>query len=590
MLVNKHYRLPEVSVVRLAVGPDKSISIKEFLRHIQRDPNILSSNRRAQKQQQLDSTNELQIQPREPNVESPLPAIDDESVPKFIVQQADAEPLRELLNPSQARNIQSSLQGWSSRPADKRTQGRKLYKTRYKNVTSALFASNLSPPPTLQSFTVGKPSKDDETGDQVSSHSPILPEGIEHESRSNIKIKRTPSATTAAEVRSKRQRRHAPVNELQLIESVDNTRSFEDQDVSEPVSSLDDPIETCIETGVFPRRSVNQHANCKRPTAQLPLSNIRKSLRVAKDDSINPSQFAIPPQTPRTTRSSSWKPGSGFKKRDKPHIAKKKKGLAAIGATQKEVKPAKPPPHAVEEQSPAIHRTTINGAIDVEGPETHTSIQCPRKLDPRISTLNKIQTDKASATFKGSDDFHPLEDGAVGVSEGVTLSITHPSSSSSRQANPATLQDETEFPSTFPSKKPRTIRQLQGRRRVNGIVAANPAEVAGSQILLSTVAATEIFSRQPESQLEGHSIGTSMLNPASYFSNAARTLNATPMGKDAQQQRTNSISPLKSKRGMSFVLTPRAEIKGSLVLEMSSGLRRMTSLPFVPPFEKVGGG
>lgn len=139
------------SVVHFDVGPDRSISIEQFLCSIKRDPSSFSSNRRAQKRQRSEFSSESQLISRAGLEETLLPALGDETPIDFSAQKADAEAQLEYHISDPKKDVQSRLKVRFSPSTGQNTRVRKVYKRKHKDLTSALIASELKPPASLQS-------------------------------------------------------------------------------------------------------------------------------------------------------------------------------------------------------------------------------------------------------------------------------------------------------------------------------------------------------------------------------------------------------------------------------------------------------
>ncbi|KAL8633846.1 hypothetical protein Q9189_000357 [Teloschistes chrysophthalmus] len=122
--------------------------------------------------------------------------------------------------------------------------------------------------------------------------------------------------------RKKRSRRHAPVNELPLIGTIDVPAVPEIIDAPESVFA-DEHIESCNSPGAPPEFRVPISVKHKPVAGRQPISSIKNSICLSKSTDINLHDFRLPPKTPSSARSRAWKPGSGFKGMTKAKSIKK---------------------------------------------------------------------------------------------------------------------------------------------------------------------------------------------------------------------------------------------------------------------------
>lgn len=236
-------RYPVVSVVHFDVGPNRSISIEDFLRSLKRVPNRFSSNCRAQKGWRLNA-GEQRLQAQPTLGESLLPALDDYTPTDCLAQLLDAEAPPECGECSVNEAVKLTKEVQPLRSISQRPRVRKVYTRKHKCVAPAVFASELRPPASLRS---GHENNSDEAlpegmlvdcslpgpalnylvltvvdppiVDQAASSSPCRsPRSFTRELPQGKKTSRTSSTGEKANGPAKRPRRHAPMNELPLVD------------------------------------------------------------------------------------------------------------------------------------------------------------------------------------------------------------------------------------------------------------------------------------------------------------------------------------------------------------------------------------
>ncbi|KAL8854388.1 MAG: hypothetical protein Q9221_000875 [Calogaya cf. arnoldii] len=140
---------------------------------------------------------------------------------------------------------------------------------------------------------------------------------------------------------------------------------------------------------------------------------------------------------------------------------------------------------------------------------------------------------------------------------------------------------------------------VQQRRNVNVDTRAPPLQAPNTAIPISTTLLEEVPAIQDVAHLEmpqtlvtrkmagEHSPTRRVsLQPAPHATDPTDKITTPdPTVYDPHKHKFNMSSPLK--RGRSFILTPRAEIRGDLTMGISRRLERTTTLPFIPPFKKT---
>lgn len=323
-----------------------------------------------------------------------------------------------------------------------------------------------------------------------------------------------------------------------------------DLDLSKrPVQSAHDPIESCAELGAA-LRPTNGQSNAKRLSAAKPRGSNQKSYYPSKDDRIHPKDFKPLPHTPAKAKLTSWKLGSGFKKREKPNVGKKKNILPIREEIRKPDPTQRPLPSQLADNDIEDRVGEVQESSNTEPQETG---QCL----PRLSASN--EDDRPTVCFTVPKELNPESNGTFQDSQrvGKCRSVFTAGVLTSEQ----TSHERDIMPSATPTPKPqRQMRQLQGRRKSRQNLLTLPAETMrnGSSII-------------PPETWSGPS-GSPAVSPGKQ-----------PIRSDAHQWFTSRAAPLQ--RGTSFVLRPRVRAKGNLDVGISPRLKRVTSLPFVPPFK-----
>ena len=151
-----HHRLPEVSIVHFNVGPDRSITVKQFLRAIKRDSNSSCLHRRAQDQERLElrEPKEPQGQAQHPPEETALPAFDDGVSADYLVPDTYEEVSVNCRTSSPNGGLQPRPKGPPSPATSSHPKIRKVYKRKHIDFTPALYASDLTLPSSLRGSTI----------------------------------------------------------------------------------------------------------------------------------------------------------------------------------------------------------------------------------------------------------------------------------------------------------------------------------------------------------------------------------------------------------------------------------------------------
>ncbi|KAL8651981.1 MAG: hypothetical protein Q9210_002955 [Variospora velana] len=322
-----------------------------------------------------------------------------------------------------------------------------------------------------------------------------------------------------------------------------------------------DPIESCAQLGAAPRPA-NQQSNGKRLSATKPRGNNRKSCYLSKEGGIHPEDFKPLPQTPAKTDLTSWKLGSGFKNRAKPNVGKKKSAQSVRKKFQKpDLTQHRPPPGVTNDN-------LEDGAGDIQE-LNNTEPHGTARFMPRLSATNEQNRPISCSTTPkdlGLESTEMLQDSQRVEKKG---SVFTSGLLISEQISHKGLSTNDIMSSTAPAPKPqRSMRQLRGRRKGSKNPLAHPAGIRRNR---SSIIPPETWpgpSGPPAS-----SPGKQPPLPGDKLSTRS----------DAQSWFTSRAPPLQ--RGTSFVLRPRVEVKGNLDLGISPRLKRVTSLPFVPPFK-----
>lgn len=316
-------------------------------------------------------------------------------------------------------------------------------------------------------------------------------------------------------------------------------------------------METCTQAGTTPRRPNHNYANSRRLSVPKPLCTIQKSFRLSKDNSINPRDFKIPPQTPAGPKTTSWRLGSGFKNRERPNAGKRRNILPD------NEKPAKP-------SSPQKIRTRQSEVEDVEEQSVVSLHGTMNQQKPRI--------------------------GAVGDSA-PTINLTQPALHQTATKNypwasePASHAEQSNISTRLtagPAPEPKRAGwQSPVRGQVVQNRTANPPPREGSIIPpevwpVTSAPALPTPRKQDSLAMPKPHAG----NSSSHATARLKTVFDAPASRsDVDQWFASRASPLR--RGTSFVMTPRVEPKGHLDLSISPRLKRMASLPFKPPIKGI---
>ncbi|KAL8738359.1 MAG: hypothetical protein Q9181_000830 [Wetmoreana brouardii] len=269
---------PVLSVIHYDVGEDRSISVQDFLRGLKRDYNSSLLQLRARKRLRRSPSIEPRPQQRIPSKETVnLPPVDD--TPTDIVYPVPStQALVERQRPEE--NDSSKSDGNSQSLNDRIPRVRKTYGR--------------------------KPA--------FSTTPSIAGQGL----RGNPLSRRGLDKTLGREERSKKQRkrarRRAPVSELVLMGVVNGLSPPHNMD-NPALPASDDSVDSGSPDGLASQIGVHNHANGERMSMRKPLSRIRTSIRLSRNESVHLEDFKIPPMTPVATEAVAWRPGGGFKDR-----------------------------------------------------------------------------------------------------------------------------------------------------------------------------------------------------------------------------------------------------------------------------------
>lgn len=152
-------RFPNVSVVHHEVGPDRSVSIEQFLRSLKRDPSKFSSSRRAQKPRRSYSSGDQQqlAPPHAP--ETSIPVLDDDESAAWLAQDSTAEAPHERHQYGTNPAIESRIKVQSPEYTRVRPRVKKVYGRKHKNQIPAILPADLIPRTSLRSNREGPTSE-----------------------------------------------------------------------------------------------------------------------------------------------------------------------------------------------------------------------------------------------------------------------------------------------------------------------------------------------------------------------------------------------------------------------------------------------
>ncbi|KAL9011332.1 MAG: hypothetical protein Q9173_003813 [Seirophora scorigena] len=326
-----------------------------------------------------------------------------------------------------------------------------------------------------------------------------------------------------------------------------------------PVEPAHDPIESCAELGAAPRPT-NGQSNAKRLSAVKPRGIDQKSSYPSKDDRIHPEDFKPLPQTPTKAKLTSWKLGSGFKNREKPNVGKMKNTLPV------KEKIRKPDPTQPRPPSQLADKDIEDCTGEVQEP-SNTEPQETAQCFPRLSASNEDDRPTICFTVPKELDSESTET----LQDSQRVEKCHSVFTAGLLTSEQTSHKGDTMPPATPTSKPqRQMRQLRGRSKGRQNPLTHPAGTMrkGSSII------------PPETWLEPS--GPSAVSPGKQPPLPAPRADKLSARSDAHEWFTSRAAPLQ--RGTSFVLRPRVEAKGNLDVGISPRLKRVTSLPFVPPF------
>ncbi|KAL8761565.1 MAG: hypothetical protein Q9184_002330 [Pyrenodesmia sp. 2 TL-2023] len=540
-------RHPVLSVVHLDVGPDRIVGIEQFLRSLKRDPDSLARRRETRKRRWINPGEQLLAEP----------TLGATSRPTLAGKRPIDKPTHRL---DAEAHLERDEHGAVEEPIFPRHRVRKVYKGKQKNVATATYACGLSPPASLRSdheSDLVQVLPEDFSSDAQAATSPPtrLPKGSTHRLRPRKQLSGDSSRPKKRPDRAKRARRHAPVNELPLVTTMEGCFSQEHetaQSISTSIQVASDPVETCTQDGATPNHG---YANSKWAAVPKPLSSIQKSLRVPRDDSINPRDFKIPPQTPANPKTTSHRLGSGFKNREMPNIGKKKSLLSVIEIPTKSTSTQQLRSHPCE-----IDGTKENSVGLVQG--------VMNRQEPRISSVPESAPPTnfmQPAPYSSAMETDPLTTGLMSHQE-------QPYAGMSLTAN-------------FIPEHKRAPQHTQFRDHIDQTRTAKPPGGEGSIVPPEVWPVTSAPPLAPPRKRDS----SRKLRPYAGISSSHATTrlktayDAPPSRSDVDQWFASRASPLR--RGTSFVMTSRIEPKGHLDLRISPRLKRMASLPFKPPIK-----
>ncbi|KAI4149119.1 MAG: hypothetical protein LQ341_001387 [Variospora aurantia] len=531
-------RNPVVTVKHSDFGPNQSIDIEQFLRSLKRDPENFSSAREGQKRRRPDRS-EQRLQQRPPLSKTALPALDDDNPTKELAQLPGEGA------PSERHNADNEVVGSRGntrfpRAANERPKVRK---------TSYCQNQHRHRHPDLSAPLVTHPTKQKMI---------VVPAGVKRYKGERKHLEGSYKSKNYQNSKydgTKREQRREILAEHVVQVDLDVSKS--------PLEPAYDLIESCAQIGAAPRPA-NQQSNGKRLSAAKPRGNNRKSCYLSKKGGIHQEDFKPLPQTPAKTELASWKLGSGFKNRAKPNVGKKKSAQSVKEKFQKPDLTQQRPPAGFIDDNLEDRAGEVQDLNNTEPRET-------ARFMPRLSATNEHhQPISCSTTLKDldSESTEMLQD-----SQRVekTRSVFTSGLLISEQISNKGLSTNDIKSSTPAAPKPqRSMRQLRGRRRGSKNPLTHPAGIRRNR---SSIIPLETWPGPSDPPIS--SPGKQPPLPGDKLS--ARS--------DTQSWFTSRAPPLQ--RGTSFVLRPRVEAKGNLDLGISPRLKRVTSLPFVPPFKAI---
>ena len=260
-------RLPIVTVIHYDVGPDRSISVEEFLRSLKRVPHPSFSERRTQKRN-----------PRSRTLESPARIPASTRNTPFLVGRDDTG----ISNPGD--RVDEIEQPYDRNLTTNTTQDTTDLGCRSHALSAGIISLRSST--TCYGLTESAATPGYLNLAQPMSAESRPPKDIHAYPSRKRQSRQTPYREEPPPKQRKRRRRCASPSELPLIDTVEGTAWL------------------------------NQTPN-QQLQGQKPLSEIRDSIRLSKSRIVDPAEFKFPPVTPSNTRRATWKLGSGFKRQSR---------------------------------------------------------------------------------------------------------------------------------------------------------------------------------------------------------------------------------------------------------------------------------
>ncbi|KAL8705058.1 MAG: hypothetical protein Q9201_001828 [Fulgogasparrea decipioides] len=497
-------RLPVLSVVHYDVGEDRSISVQDFLRGLKRDYNSCLLQLRAGRRLRRSPSVEPRPHQKVPSKETVnLPPVDD-TLTNIVFPAPSTQPLVKHQRPEENDSSKSDGKPQSLKdriPRVRRTYGRKPADA------------------TTTPSSAGQGLRGD----------PLARRGLDKTlGREERPIKRRKTA-----------HRCAPVSELALMGIVGGLSPSHNMDIP-AIPASDDPIESGSPDDLASHSGVHNHANRKRMPMRKPLSRIRTSIRLSRNESVHLEDFKVPPMTPIATKAVAWRPGSGFKNRART------KPRGSISASEAERRTSNPPTREGPQPTGSSHDlANYQRGDDVASPAEE------RQADSVASEIGAM-VDPGQITAAPQEDIRGSKHFGKNHS---TLLFRTPT------PEPAPTEKQLGEVTTFPAN-----RQTHSNQEIHHFQGQKPTDVKATSSLapmLTNGCSHPILAVPGKRYTFGNSASYSCQRKHGFA----------------------TLSPLK--RGLSFVLTPMAPMKGGLDLEISPRLKRMTTLPFVPPFKKL---
>ncbi|KAL9599471.1 MAG: hypothetical protein Q9219_003810 [cf. Caloplaca sp. 3 TL-2023] len=293
---------------------------------------------------------------------------------------------------------------------------KRVYERKQKNITLALATPQSSLPVSIGSSPSDQEPKDIRTALQAPGPPPRpeSPGSAEYRPLPNSKVKRKHTGARDSKARTKKSRRHVPVNELQVIGSVSDPPASDSEDrlaAPNPLQLDDDPIEIDARRSPETRQPTGKHSHRQHRSAQTPVNKIRKIIVSSRQDAINPNEFKSLPQTPRTARATTWMPGSGFKKRVKLRVADRKTVTSSHDDPEKlnyQDSPSSEQPRDTRQQQQDGIVQEIAVINTSNTPQIQTS-ELPVHISPAISNLIELRTHMPDTMTKNSVECNSIQ-------------------------------------------------------------------------------------------------------------------------------------------------------------------------------------